>query len=211
MIDTRGKRILDDLHKIDKLLVAYANANTSQKGRLKQRIKEAYTTLHGKFGSEITKMVGNIKPNAKQSPLINANNAMKIATRQSSGARTIPLTGAKETRNPTRFLNNSKVIGHGIIAVDLGFRINNIRNAPTMETKIRTTTVESLGFVGSAGLSMLAGKALLPLIFVNPLAGVFLLMIVVGAGAAIAGDYLGKGFGGALRDYSYKQGQRLTY
>ena len=210
MIDSRGNKILEHLKKLDALLVQYANAPVSQKGLLKQKIKLAYGDLHGRFGNELGKMVGKIKPHTKQSPLINPNNAMKIATGKSSGARTIPLTGAKETRNLMRFLKNARVVGRGIVAVDLGFRLNNVRNAPTFESKIRTTTVEATGFAFSAGATLMVGKALAPLILVNPVVGVILLL-VVGATAAISGDYLGKFVGGKAWDSAYSFGQTLAY
>ena len=209
MINTRGQEILNQLSKIDELIVRYASSSTSQKATLKQEIKKAYADLHGRFGNDINKMIGKVKPNSKQSPLINPNNAMKIAAGKSSGARSIPLTGAKETRNLMRLLNKSRIVGRGIVAIDLGFRINNVRVAPTLESKIRTATVEATGFVVSSYAALYAGQALASVILVNPIVGVVLLL-AVGVTAAILGDYAGKYAASNVWDTANSYGQILA-
>lgn len=206
MVEARGQQILQQLRELDAMLVRYASANAVDKSALKQKIKTKYTDLHGRFGRELNRITGGIKSNVRQSPLLNANNAMKIATGQSSGARTIPLTGAKETKNLMKVLKGARVIGKGVVLVDLGFRVNNVRMQPTMEGKIRQATIEASGFAFSAALAMNVGQAIAPIILVNPVLGI-LLLIVVGAGAAIAGDYLGKMLGATAWDNAYQYGQ----
>ena len=209
MLEMRGNTVTAHLSKIDELLRRYAAASANQKGQLKQQIKLEYEKLHGKFGKEISQFMVKVKPNAKQSPLISSNNAMKIATGKGGGSRTMPLMGARETKNLMKVLGRAKNLGRGIVVLDLGFRANNVRSAPDA-LKSKTFFLESAGFAASTFGAATVAKALAPVILFHPILGL-LLIVVLGATAAISMDYLGKYLGDKVWDYGQPKIKQLYY
>ena len=93
-----------------------------------QAIHAAFANLQERFRYELwMTSLSQKKPPRKDTPLTNSTRAMNIA-RSSRHIQKLQLTSAVQATALGRFSQYGKVLGNGLVLVDMGSRVGNIHN-----------------------------------------------------------------------------------
>lgn len=188
---SRSAGVINQMRYIEDLLNKYQLASGIDKANLKTQIYSAYKSLNTNFGTVLNKYVaraGRGTVRSAQQALKNAG--MNKPTNISNAAKVQPLLNAAR---------GFRYVSKGFIALDIGFRINNVRHSNNMG---RTFTSEAFGFGFSTMTGLVLGKIAL-MLALGPL-GWVVALVVLGA-AVVTADYLGK----TLGNFVYGLGESL--
>ncbi len=165
-----------------------------------QKIKTTYEEMNKNFGDELN--LANRGRNAKsrsRSPLNNVQRAMNIV-RSSRNIKKLNLTRNIEASALGEFSKKAKIIGPGIIVLDLGVRAYDVNEVYEQGGDWeRAAFVESFGFVGSAIAGTLTIKAGVAIFLAMTPVG-WVALIVAAAGASLYANDKGKEFGDSIYD-----------
>ncbi len=168
-----------------------------------QAIHTAFANMQQKFQYELRITALSQKGAARKgTPLNNSTRAMNIA-RSSRHIQKLQLTSVTQATALGRFSQYGKVLGNGLVLIDVGSRVGNIHNEYKADGDWeRELFIESSSFAASAvagGLVVKAGApALLFLTVATPIGWVGL--IVVAAAASMGMNYLVKEGSGGIYD-----------
>lgn len=178
--------------KVDDALAAYAAAPTGRRHAAKQAVETAYRKLHADFRSELNHYVarqGRART-VRRHPLMNSTRGMNMAR---SGSRTLPLGTHPNLRPVQLLMQHGRVIGRGMIALDIGFRARNIWRVRRGGGNWHRTIA---GEFGGLALSLAMGYAVGLLL--GPF-GLIIILLAVGA-TAVAFDHIGRSIGHTAYD-----------
>ncbi len=165
-----------------------------------QAIHAAFSSMQQRFQYElkITALSQKGAPR-KGTPLNNSTRAMNIA-RSSRHIQKLQLTSVVQASALGRFSQYGKVLGNGLVLVDVGSRIGNIHNEYKAEGDWeRELFIESSSFAASAwvgGLAVRAGTAALMFFTVATPVGWVGLIVTAATVSIVANSFLKKNSGG---------------
>ena len=150
-------------------------------------VKTAFEKMQKKFQFEL-------KTIAKGTPLNNSTRAMNIA-RDSRNVKSLHLTSRAQAGKLARFSNKAKVLGGGLIVIDIASRLGNVHNKYKADGNWeKELFVESTSFglsLVAGSLTVKAGAAALGFITVATPVG-WVALIVVAAGASMIANHEAK-------------------
>ena len=220
-VDTRLSGFQQALYRYQKALLALrdfegrgAHRHTQGRGvghhrsNLQSEVRAAYQDLDQRFRAEMDRAVPRAnRYKNRGNALSNADRGVTLA-RRSASRKTDPRLFVADAMDATRLERVAQVtrgVGHGVIALDAGFRVNRIYNHyhDNDEDWMRTAAEETASF-GTAGLwGILGGKttvkglgagAVMLGITITPVGWAAIIGggVAVGAGAGYLGDRAGR-------------------
>jgi len=182
-------KAIDD---VDKALLELRKTPKAQQPQQIAKIRQLYKNLHEKFGFELKNILArNASKIKKGHPLMRPQRGINLAL---GGSKRLPLTNANNIKAVSKFAIAGKVVGKGIIFLDLTLRARIVKNQwETGGPWQRELFGQTAGF----GLSFAAAGIAFSLLL-GPL-GVILAIIVSGA-IAVGADYIGQGLGYRVYD-----------
>lgn len=159
----RYQQALMDLHEASQ---AKAQANGSRtKGAHNTVIaakewhaRRMHAEMELRFKTQLQRYAANLGSGAKRSALINADRGINIArsgrNNQKTG-QTLRFANSQQVATVHRFVNNSQVLGRGILALDFGLRGIEVYKA---DDKLRESIVQYSGFFAGTTTGILFGK-----------------------------------------------------
>ncbi len=205
---SRSNNLVISVQHYQDALLAYRNilqtggATTASKASAGLAISTAFEHMQKQFQYELSMTSGVQKASRRGTPLSNRTRAMNIA-RSSRSIEKLQLVSTLQAGKLGRFSKYGKVLGNGLIVVDVAGRIGNVQNEYKAEGNWeRELFIESSSFVVSAAAGLTAVKvgarALMFLVVATPAGWVGL--IVASAALSIGTNYLVKENSGSWYD-----------
>ncbi len=184
----RSAGLVSHMRYIEGLLKEYQLAKGAQRVGLKVSINSAYKALNSEFGTVLNKYVARAET-GKLGSVLSRRQGMKAAlkgrTRITNSAQVRPLLSSAKGFN---------YISKGLLAMDIGFRVNNVVHS---NTRGRTFTSELMGF-GGAFFASFYGGTIAATLALGPL-GWIVAIFVIGV-VAVGTDAIGKKLGNSIYD-----------
>ncbi|MCF6363188.1 MAG: hypothetical protein L3J88_07560 [Gammaproteobacteria bacterium] len=165
-----------------------------------QAIHTAFANMQQRFQYElnITALSQKASPR-KGTPLTNSTRAMNIA-RSSRHIQKLQLTSVVQATALGRFSQYGKVLGNGLVLIDVGSRVGNIHNEYKADGDWeRELFIESSSFVVSATAGILTVKAGVAFFILATPVG-WIGLIVTAAAASMGANYITKEKSGGVYD-----------
>ncbi|PCI49272.1 MAG: hypothetical protein COB51_04245 [Moraxellaceae bacterium] len=201
-VTSRAAGFAKSIITLERALEAYGNAAALDKAAQKPKVHAAYEQMRRQFNQDLKIASANQKPNGRLGPLKSANQGMKraqiLANNNSSSAI---IKNSDEALKVMHLAKYGKVVGKGMIFLDVGLRVNNVAQS---DNKARTATSETFGFGFSftAG-AMVYGQCVPPLTAATGPWSLAICLLPAG-GAALVMDELGKTVGNSAYDAAVK-------
>ncbi|MCG8613395.1 MAG: hypothetical protein MI864_23035 [Pseudomonadales bacterium] len=177
----------------EETLMKYAHAVRTgsaprMKRGLKMNVKASFANLQRHFAHELKVVTGRVK-SAKGTPLTNVDRALNIA-RDSRKLTKLEIHNQAQAQNLLKFTKHSNRLGTGLVAIDFGSRIGNIKTEyKSGGNWEKEMFIESMSFAVSTGAGMFVaelGTAALGLAIAATPVGWVGLLIVAGGAAVVA-------------------------
>lgn len=202
----RSNEFVISVQRYQDALLAYRDVARSKetsgsaKASAGQAIHAAFNNMHKKFQSELsmTAFAQKAARSRKGTPLTNSTRAMNIA-RSSRSIEKLQLVSTIQAGALGQFSKYGKVLGNGLIVIDVGSRIGNVHNSYKADGDWeRDLFIESSSFVLSAWAGIIAvraGSAALMLLTVATPIGWVGLIVTAAAASIITNNIVKIGSG----------------
>lgn len=150
-VTTRAANFSESIRVLEDALQAYGKAPALEKGALKPKIRSAYDRMNRQFGHDLQLATLRQQPKGKLGPLKSSNQGLKRAQALAkANSNSAIISNADEAFKVMKVARYGKVVGKGLIVLDVGLRVNNVAQS---DNKVKTGISEATGF----GASFLTG------------------------------------------------------
>ena len=197
-VTTRAANFSESIRVLEDALQEYGKAPALEKAALKPKIRSAYDRMNRQFGHDLQLATLRQQSKGKLGPLKSSNQGLKRAQALAkANSNSAIISNADEAFKVMKVVRYGKVVGKGLIVLDVGLRVNNVAQS---DNKVKTGISEATGFGASFYAGALVYKhCVLP---VATLTGPWSLAICLlpAGGAAILVDEAGKSVANAAYD-----------
>ena len=198
-VTTRAANFSESIRVLEDALQEYGKAPALEKAALKPKIRSAYDRMNRQFGHDLQLAALRQQPKGKLGPLKSSNQGLKRAQALAkANSNSAIISNADEAFKVMKVARYGKVVGKGLIVLDVGLRVNNVAQS---DNKVKAGVSEAVGFGTSFVTGTIVYNQCVPPL--TALTGPWSLAICLlpAGGAAIFADELGKGAGNTTYNF----------
>ena len=198
-VTTRAANFSESIRVLEDALQEYGKAPALEKAALKPKIRSAYDRMNRQFGHDLQLAALRQQPKGKLGPLKSSNQGLKRAQALAkANSNSAIISNADEAFKVMKVARYGKVVGKGLIVLDVGLRVNNVAQS---DNKVKAGVSEAVGFGTSFVTGTIVYSQCVPPL--TALTGPWSLAICLlpAGGAAIFADELGKGAGNTTYNF----------
>lgn len=152
-VTTRAANFSESIRVLEDALQEYGKAPALEKAALKPKIRSAYDRMNRQFGHDLQLAALRQQPKGKLGPLKSSNQGLKRAQALAkANSNSAIISNADEAFKVMKVARYGKVVGKGLIVLDVGLRVNNVAQS---DNKVKAGISEASGF----GTSFFVGTA----------------------------------------------------
>ncbi|PCI45529.1 MAG: hypothetical protein COB51_08760 [Moraxellaceae bacterium] len=190
---TRAANFSESIRVLENVLQEYGKAPALEKNALKPKVRSAYDRMNRQFGHDLQLASARQQAKGRLGPLKSSNQGMKRAqSLANTNSNSAIISKSDEALKVMNVVKYGKVVGRGLIVLDVGLRINNVAHS---DNKVKTGISEAAGFGAAFAAGTLMYNQCVPAAMLITGPWSLAICLLPAGGAAILADEFGKGAG----------------